>query len=98
MLYATIPAKSVVKAQTSTSASGRLHRGNSWPVVALLPSPFTKCPTWSVPMGHASMPTGPVSAGPVAAAGPAGPLLPSFPGSPCGPASPVAPGGPCGPG
>jgi hypothetical protein len=95
VLFTTIPAKSVVKAQTSTSASGRLHRGNSWPVVALLPSPFTKCPTWSVPMGHASMPTGPVPAGP---AGPAGPLLPSFPGSPCGPVSPVAPAGPCGPG
>ena len=58
-----MPAKSVVEAQTSTSASGRLHRGNSLAVVALLPSPFIKCPIWSVPMGYASMPTGPCGPG-----------------------------------
>ena len=94
MLFTTIPAKSVVKAHISTSASGRLHSGNSSSVVALLPSPFTKCPTWSVPIGHTSMPIGPVPAGP---AGPARPVLPLFPGGPCVPVSPGGPGGPCGP-
>ena len=98
MLFTTIPAKSVVEAQTSTSASGRLHRGNSSAVVALLPSPFTKCPTWSVPMGHASMPTGPVPAGPAGPAGPGNPLVPLIPGGPCGPGTVLAaPAGPVGP-
>ena len=98
VLFTIIPAKSVVEAQTSTSVSRRLQSGNSSSVVAGLPSPFTKCPTWSVPPGHVSIPAGPVPAGPRAPVSPLSPLGPSGPVAPVAPVSPLGPSGPVGPG